>query len=251
MSNKYAATSLWLGLIFFCFQEKVLAQNSFESVAVVELFTSQGCSSCPPADRLLAETIAQSKKSGQKVYALSFHVDYWNRLGWTDVFSQKKFTERQYFYSEKISGSSVYTPQTVVSGTQQLVGSDKKELDEALKKALKNPASVEIKNLKATFDKNKKATIQYELNGDFSDCEIHFALLSLEEITAVKRGENGGRTLKNSHVVREFITRKAEKMGSVGFDNSPVSEPKNTSVFAYVQRLSDAQIVGATSFDME
>jgi hypothetical protein len=69
--------------------------SQFEPVAVVELFTSQGCSSCPAADKLLSETIADSKKEGKKLFALSFHVDYWNRLGWADPFSDKKYTQRQ------------------------------------------------------------------------------------------------------------------------------------------------------------
>ena len=91
--------------------------------AVVELFTSQGCSSCPPADVLLGKEIADYNKAGKKLIALSFHVDYWNRLGWTDRYSQHAFTERQYGYSGILKLNGVYTPQVVINGQWETVGS--------------------------------------------------------------------------------------------------------------------------------
>ncbi|MGB3774226.1 MAG: DUF1223 domain-containing protein, partial [Leeuwenhoekiella sp.] len=85
-----------------------------DNAVLIELFTSQGCSSCPPADKLLKE-LAENHPEGN-VYVLSYHVDYWDRLGWKDIFSQKKFTEKQYSYAKAFKLSTVYTPQAIVNG---------------------------------------------------------------------------------------------------------------------------------------
>ena len=110
-----------LALPYFIF----LQLNTKPTPTVVELFTSEGCSSCPPADKLL--TSAQSN-FGNEIIVLSYHVDYWDRLGWKDPFSKAIFSERQRMYSQKLNLSSVYTPQAIVNGQVQFVGSDKKLL---------------------------------------------------------------------------------------------------------------------------
>lgn len=107
-------------------QQKEIRQTmDVESnVAVVELFTSEGCSSCPPADKLLRTIQAESKD----VYVLSYHVDYWDRLGWKDPFSQAAFTERQRDYAQQFNLESIYTPQVVINGVKEFVGSDEQRL---------------------------------------------------------------------------------------------------------------------------
>ena len=100
----------------------------FEPIAVIELFTSQGCSSCPSADKLLAQTLSDAKRDNKLIIALSFHVDYWNRLGWTDPFSDKKYSQRQSDYASAMQLRSVYTPQMIVNGSTEFVGSNEKEL---------------------------------------------------------------------------------------------------------------------------
>src|SRR5438045_1264832 len=95
-----------------------------EPFAVVELFASEGCSSCPPADNLLAELTQQAHAQGRQIFTLSFQVDYWNNLGWVDPFSSAQFTQRQYQYANTLETSSVYTPQMIVNGQYAFVGSD-------------------------------------------------------------------------------------------------------------------------------
>src|SRR5215831_2449684 len=119
--------------------------DNFAPVAVIELYTSQGCSSCPPADRLLAQTIADANSAGKNIFAMEFHVDYWNQLGWTDPFSDHKFSERQQDYDSRLK-TSVYTPQMVVNGKTAFVGSAQSELKSALSSALQENAVVSFKN---------------------------------------------------------------------------------------------------------
>src|SRR5438445_2521237 len=99
---------------------------SAQNPVVIELFTSQGCSSCPVADKNLAEIIEKAETNGQQVYGLSFHVDYWNDIGWKDPYSKAEFTERQKKYASIRSFENIYTPQMIVNGETEFVGSDRK-----------------------------------------------------------------------------------------------------------------------------
>ncbi len=221
---------------------KISTNGSFEPVAVLELFTSQGCSSCPPADALLGKTIEEAKKNGKNVYALSFHVDYWNRLGWTDPFSNNIYSQRQNSYVKAMGLNGAYTPQLVVNGKYEFVGSDASALSKALNKALNNKAEASFINLKAV--KSAESTsISYDITGDYNNDYINFALVSASETTQVMRGENGGRTLTNENVVLSFKTISPSASGKVIFNNKDKSE--NLFVVAYFQQKNNLEIKGA------
>ena len=217
--------------------------QQFEPIAVIELFTSQGCSSCPSADLVLSQTITDAKKTGKKIFALSYHVDYWNRLGWVDPFSDKKYSERQSLYANGMSIRSIYTPQMIVNGTDEFVGSNNSELQNALKKSLNTKSTANFKSL-AVEERENKLNVNYLLDGEYSDCKINFALVSLIETTIIKRGENGGRTLTNENVVRQFISTSANSNGTITFSSSPFPSKSNLAVVAFVQRNSDLKIIG-------
>lgn len=219
----------------------------YEPVAVIELFTSQGCSSCPPADQLLSETIANAIQKGQRIFAMEFHVDYWNRLGWADPFSDAKFSERQREYAEKLHPQSIYTPQIIVNGSREFVGSDRGALQQALSKALKTAAAVTFKSLEAEQQPGKNIHINYELAGDYAGCIVNFALISAHESTTIKRGENGGRVLDNENVVRQLVSAKAMAAGAADFSTAPIPSAAKSSVIAFVQRIADLSIVGAAA----
>ncbi len=221
--------------------------SGYEPVAVIELFTSQGCSSCPAADKLLSETIANASQQHQRIFAMEFHVDYWNRLGWSDPFSDAKFSERQRAYAEKLHPQSIYTPQIIVNGSREFVGSDRSALQQALSKALKTNAAVTFKSLKVEQQPGKNIHISYELAGDYADCLVNFALISAHESTTIKRGENGGRTLDNENVVRQLLSSKATATGEADFSASPLPSPAKSSVIAFVQRMTDLSIPGAAA----
>ena len=224
--------------------------EQFEPIAVIELFTSQGCSSCPSADKLLSQTINDAKKDNKLILALSFHVDYWNRLGWTDPFSDKKYSQRQNDYATKMKLRSVYTPQMIVNGSTEFVGSNERDLKDALGKSLNTKATAAFKTITATIENGKPPHIKYELEGNYSGCKINFALVSLNETTSVKRGENEGRILKSENVVRQFISIPANSNGEINFESAPVPENKNMAIVCYLQS-HDLKIIGASMAELK
>lgn len=163
---------------------------------VVELFTSEGCSSCPPADAYLGEL---SKRPG--VIALSFHVDYWNRLGWTDPFSSAAATARQKGYAESLKQSYVYTPEMVVDGRVHEAGSRREKMETLIDAARTNavlPIMVTRKN-NGTFEATLPAAV-----GATTDATVWLVLYDRSQTVAVKTGENGGRTITHANVVRDI-----------------------------------------------
>ncbi len=221
-----------------------------EPIAVIELFTSQGCSSCPPADRLLSEAVRAARQNGQRVYGLSFHVDYWDRLGWRDPFSQHAFTERQQQYSRQFALSSIYTPQGVVNGKQEFVGSNRSTLNRLLPSALQKVAPVEVW-LDKPVASSHQLTLPYRLDGDLSDLVLNIAIVSKTTSTNVERGENAGLVLSHDNVVRVFQTVAADKSGqvTVKLPNDYVSA--TGAVIAYVQSRRTGAIVGADALDLQ
>jgi len=168
---------------------------------VVELFTSQGCSSCPPADELLA-TIAHDPKLQSSVIPLAFHVDYWNSLGWRDPFSAREWSARQGDYVRAMKLPSAYTPQIVVNGSRQFVGSDRAQLYRAIAEESRRPASGTVSVSLA----GAVATVRAQS----AAANVDVVLVEYEDAakTRVTRGENNGRTLTNDAIVRK-LTRVA------------------------------------------
>ncbi len=215
-----------------------------QSVSLVELFTSQGCSSCPAADKLLSKTMSESNENGMPIIALSFHVDYWNRLGWKDPFSSEKFTARQQEYAKRFDNSSIYTPQMVVNGTSEFVGSNESDLKNALKKYSKDTPKIQFEDL-TMVNENGKYSVSYTIKGDLKESKINIAVVSIMETTYVGRGENQGRTIVNDNLARQFYSRKADITGKILIDDSPLPEKNNMAIIAFVQRESDGKVTGA------
>ena len=217
--------------------------GAFEPVAVIELFTSQGCSSCPSADKLLGNTIHNN--IGKKVFALSYHVDYWNRLGWADPFSSAAFSNRQNQYVRALNIDGAYTPQIVVNGNREFVGSDKNALLSSLGNALSQKAEAGFSELEALQYQQKAIKVKYKLEGNYVNTSINFALISISETTEIKRGENGGITLTNENIVRQLVTQKADVKGEIVFAISPMPQAKNAAVIVFIQKQNSLQIIGA------
>lgn len=160
---------------------------------LVELFTSQSCSSCPPADVLLGELAGRPD-----VLALSYHVTYWNRLGWRDRFSLPEATERQRRYAATLGHNQIYTPQTVVQGRRDAVGSDRAAVAAAIRAATPGPVRLALREAAPAMSVEAGAG---EGSGTF-----WLVGFDRQHVTPVASGENRGRTLTHSHVVRSLST---------------------------------------------
>jgi len=179
-------------------------------VVVIELFTSEGCSSCPPADDLLSR-LDQQPITGVEIIGLSEHVDYWNRLGWHDPYSSPEFSKRQNVYADAFLQHSVYTPQMVVDGRQEFVGGNETKAKEAIVTASKTVKATVQLNFTDTSHNSDKEEIALSINvsdlppipeGDFADIVV--AITENSIATNVLRGENAGRFLRHSDVVRQL-----------------------------------------------
>ncbi len=163
---------------------------------VVELFTSQGCSSCPPADRILGRLADQDN-----VIALGFHVNYWDRLGWPDPFATEAGTERQYAYSPALGRRNVYTPQMVVDGRYDVVGFDA----ERIKLAIAQADAMSASRLAVGLEWRGPSRLAFSLPAGEGEARVHLVRFARKLDQDIERGENAGRHLSYSNVVREIV----------------------------------------------
>ncbi len=176
------------------------------SIAVVELFTSEGCSSCPPADALLRQINLKQANAGQLIVGISEHVTYWNNLGWRDPYSLPVFTERQSVYASRLSAEGSYTPQMVLNGRDQFVGSD----DGALQRALLDDfrrSHLDLSILSSNRT-HSGVDVTFSLKQPAKPLDIIAVLTDDADRSNVLRGENGGRLLQHVSVARS-LTRVA------------------------------------------
>ncbi|MEM6717756.1 MAG: DUF1223 domain-containing protein [Bacteroidota bacterium] len=211
MKRKYLITLSLFTLVFLAsFTD--LADKKYQSAVVLELFTSQGCSSCPSADDLLGK-VTETEKN-QNVFALSYHVDYWNYIGWKDPFSKKKYTERQRAYAQKFRDNQIYTPAVVVNGQEHFVGSNRSKMYAKIKE-YKNKVSSYAISLDAKKKTSNSFQFNYTIDGNISNTKARIVLAIKERTTNVKRGENARRTLKNYNiVVDENYLKEFKKTGN-------------------------------------
>jgi len=207
---------------------------------VVELFTSQGCSSCPPADALIHD-IANDPALRGRVIPLAFHVDYWDSLGWRDPFSSKEWTQRQARYARTMHLSSAYTPQAVVNGTREFVGSNRSALSAALEKASNEKSRADV-NLTARREGNSLiATIHATVP---ANDDLMLAIVEDGVTTKIEHGENVGRTLTNDAIVRKLI-RVTPGQATMNIPLNPAWH--DLSATAFVQNRNTLAIVAAAT----
>jgi hypothetical protein len=221
-------------------------------VAVVELFTSEGCSSCPPADEVLAG-LAQS--ADPRVYPLALHVNYWDELGWPDRFATEDNTTRQQSYARAFGTSRVYTPQAIVDGTEEFVGSDRERTAAAVARALTRPASVLLR-LRPRRTAPDVIIVDYEATGASPPSLLHLAVVDRFASTSVRAGENAGKTLHHANVVRAFATVPlTTPSGSVTVHVPAPWSARDAELIGFVQRPASKQsgmpIVGAARSSLD
>jgi len=216
--------------------------KSKKGFVVMELFTSQGCSSCPAADELLGQ---YAKKNDAHIIPLAFHVDYWNRLGWVDSFSTESFTNRQRYYASKFDVESIYTPQVVLNGQKEMVGNDEASIATAIENFLKEPETISIDISNKMVD-GKTVKISYSLNKLLPKSSINAVLVQADVVTQIKAGENRGTKLDNYNIVRDLNTATVTNtIGNIELQLPRGSMANGFSVVLFVQDNESGKIIGA------
>jgi hypothetical protein len=238
-----------------------LALAAERPAVIVELFTSEGCSSCPVAERMLSRLEQMQPVPGAQVVAIEEHVDYWNQLGWTDPFSSPQYRVRQNDYAVAFHANDIYTPQMVVNGLAAFVGSDAarayREIGAAAQAATTSvdlgtsPNSRDPDLLDLSIQVTNSKTTKWR------DSNVYLAVTENGLITFVQRGENSGRTLRHSSVVRSFgVVGRVKPQGASGGQLvSTLRLPhewkrENLRAVVFVQERDTFRITGAGVVDL-
>ncbi len=228
---RLAALLLILGCVLTVRAEERVFESEPTRTHLIELFTSQGCSSCPPAEAWLSK-LKNEARLWKDFVPLAFHVDYWDRLGWRDPFAAKEWTARQYLYSETWKSESVYTPGFVLDGREwpgRSVPTVSTEKPGVLKLSIKD----------------QKIVAEYaSTNGAANDADLHIATLGFDLTTKVGAGENSGRNLNQDFVVLSLANKKMSR----GKSEIPfVADPRAGAVAAWItapNHIEPVQAVG-------
>jgi hypothetical protein len=208
--------------------------------ALVELYTSEGCSSCPPADELVGKL---SRKT-ENIIVLSYHVDYWDYLGWKDVYSNPLYSKRQQEYGDYFHLNSVYTPQIIVNGNVEFVGSDEEKLEQSIQKSLGEIPATEI-GLQVKQESNRIAVTC--ITDGIADNELNLALVQKQASDFVQRGENRGKKLNHYFIVRDFLSHP-DQHGAHSFYLTlpPGMNSADFMVVAFIQNKKTGHIIAAS-----
>jgi hypothetical protein len=262
----FLASVLLLGLVvlgrsgFFGSVNADLKNSSAAAVApdaaatpvLVELFTSEGCSSCPPADALLSRLGRTQPVHGADIIALEEHVDYWDHLGWKDPFSSEAATMRQNDYGSAFGGEQIYTPQMIVDGRTEFVGSSDSDALRAIRSAIQSPKPAV--QLEWGAGDNLKINVS-PLTGAMHGGDLQLFLVVAENMlhTDVKRGENAGRALEHNGVVRQLTLVGKINSPASGFSSTAAVHParewnrENLRAVVFVQERHSRHILAASA----
>jgi hypothetical protein len=242
--RRYRVLALPLLIVTFAgFGER---QPAARVPVLAELFTSEGCNSCPPADRLLEHLLEAQPIAGVEIIALSEHVTYWDNQGWKDPFDSQQFTARQQRYGSRFNLDSIYTPQLIVDGRHEFVGSDQRSIEKALRAAATAPKPLMQIAVTAASD---MLNVAASGRGTSQPGELWFALTEDHLAVDVKRGENANRRLTHSGVVRTLQSAGGTDISSkrVSFKIAPDWNRKNLRLVVFVQSRKDGAILSVAS----
>jgi hypothetical protein len=258
---KYVLSLCSLGLLVVATLGAHLRTASAQAVqgdrapVVVELFTSEGCSSCPPADALLSQLEAEQPIPGAQVIGLEEHVDYWNQQGWMDPYSSAEWTARQQEYDARLKDKGPYTPQMIVDGEKELVGNNPMEVEQTIEQAARQQ-KVQVSIAADAPVQGDVERVEVKVVNGATEQEKADVWLAVTEDglhTDVKAGENKGRNLEHASIVRSF-----QKLGSISGSSAPfVANPQvklrsnwkkeNLHIVVFVQSKKTWRILGAAA----
>ena len=222
-------------------------QGNAKGFAVVELFTSEGCSSCPPADELVARV--QNDNPLNRVYILADHVDYWDRQGWKDKFSSLDYSQRQTKYANWLDLETIYTPQIVVNGKAEFVGSDRGALLAAISAGLKQTPANSL-TINGSLEKGR-IDVDYQTSAPREQTSLVIALIQRSGQSNVRAGENTGLTLTHVQIVRKLVIETLH--GTDGKVSLAIPEDyKNNDweLIGFVQKKTNGAILSAAKFEL-
>ena len=221
-----------------------LTQQETAPFAFIELFTSQGCSSCPSADQNLARIAKESTQAGKNVYTLSYHVDYWDYLGWKDPYGSEAFSNRQRRYAQQLESDRVYTPQMIVNGQVEFVGSRTDASNKVVEAALELPVNASVQA--DAFIKEGEVHVDFYAKGLGERDHVLVALVQKKGTQKVSRGENARRELSHVNIVRSLKAGSdAQATGNIQFETPDEFTKEGYHVVTFVQ--SPSAVIAATS----
>ena len=231
-------------MLFFLTVNTIYSQNTSDKkgFALLELYTSEGCSSCPPADDLMGKI--QNEYKDNNVYVLAYHVDYWDKQGWKDIFSNADFTKRQYDYAEFMDKAPIYTPQIIINGKADFVGSQETSLRNGIKSALSKPVLANI-NLETT-QKDTNLSVNYSVEATSKNSRLFIAVVQKSSKSNVKRGENAHRVLSHYQIVRQLqsVDLNKAKKGTASVHLPKNFNKQDFEIIGFVQDMNSGAILG-------
>ncbi|WP_229684211.1 DUF1223 domain-containing protein [Flavobacterium limi] len=231
-------------MLFLLTGNTIYSQNISDKkgFALLELYTSEGCSSCPPADDLMGKI--QNEYKDSNVYVLAYHVDYWDKQGWKDIFSNADFTKRQYDYAEFMKKSPIYTPQVIINGKADYIGSQETSVRNGIKSAVSKTVLANI-NLETT-QKDTNLLVNYTVEGTSKNSRLFIAVVQKSAKSNVKRGENAHRVLSHYQIVRQLqsVDLNKTKKGTASVHLPKNFNKQDFEIIGFIQDMNSGAILG-------
>jgi hypothetical protein len=212
---------------------------------VAELFTSEGCSSCPPADKLVEKL--QQDNPGKAIYVLAYHVDYWDHQGWKDRFSDAAYTARQRRYADWLNLETVYTPQMVINGRKEFIGSYENQITKTITKELAQPVTNTL--TLRTHVEGSKLHVDYTTASE-KKAELVLVLVQRSATSNVKAGENTGRQLSHVQIVRQLYTQDVNGAKKITMELPGDFTAKGYELIGFVQHTKNGSITAAARAEL-
>jgi hypothetical protein len=250
MKRRLSITILFYSLLYInALFAQLPLKPALKPFVVLELFTSQGDHNSPPADKLLNRIIDEAAKNNKPVYAMEFHVDYWNKYGWKDPYSNFKYTLRQQNYINVLVEKETYTPQLMVNGHEAILGSDESAVKASMEKALKTPAAVDLEIYYKGIS-NDSMIISYITTKADKNYFLRIAVVEKKASNRVTAGENEGKMMEHRNVVSLFSTFDIiHTKGEVKVALKKIIPDAKYQLIAFIQHRQTMKILGATAID--